>query len=728
MRRRLLTLVILILISNPVIFSQNNPNTYQSDTSHVNSLIESAGKILYVYPDSVRKYLDTIGDISKKIEYEYGIYKYYNLSGIVYGILQEQKKAIDSYRKGLQSIDSDNFPRRRAIFLSNIGLEYWRMYQLDSAAYYYDSTIRYSEKHGIIDLVHKSLFDLGNIYLDKQNYVAAAKNYFSAREGLTKDSDSIVLTVLYGSIGVLYTQVGNFDLALENYQYAIEYDKLVDRVNNLSNTYNNIGQLYFNNRLYDSAIHYYKLSVKYALPHTKRDIEMVTNVNKGNVFIERNLYDSAYYYYNLAYSDSLLHYYPDRMTAVLINLGVYYNFKKDYKNAKKFLNRGILMADSLSLHSYKVIGLQKLYQIDSIFSDNEALMKNLREYYRTVDSVNFSSDRQKIASLEFEKYLVQQKYDNELLITENKLKNKLISNQKILLWVFIFAIAFMIIAIVLLFNGRRRRNILLEQLSEKNKELINANEELITTNEILHNQREELNHLNLTKDKFFRIIGHDLKSPFNVLLGLLQLMDEEWDQIDDSEKRKHIHALYGSSKNTYKLLEDILTWGRSQQGLLEYKPDSFRIVPHLEEIRNLFKAQLANKEIDLVIDITNDFEVHTDIRYFIHIIQNLLNNAIKFSHRGGEVTISAKAKGKEKIICVTDNGIGIPENKLEKIFDLDSDFGRLGTEKEESTGMGLILCKEYADLIGAHFNVESIEQNLEENKTGMSSFCLILNK
>ena len=212
------------------------------------------------------------------------------------------------------------------------------------------------------------------------------------------------------------------------------------------------------------------------------------------------------------------------------------------------------------------------------------------------------------------------------------------------------------------------------------------------------------------------------------MLGLLQLMDEDWNLINDKEKKDHIHNLYLSSKKTYELLEDLLLWGRAQRGLLEYKPEKFNIYDNVIPIVDLFQSQLNQKKQSVTIDISKEIVIKTDPRYFIQILQNLVNNAIKFTPIDWKITITAIEDKKKISVCIVDTGIGIPEDKIPTIFNIDDDFNRPGTENEKSTGMGLILCKEYASLIGAKLSVSSIEQNIEHGIVGTSSFCLSLRK
>jgi signal transduction histidine kinase len=199
----------------------------------------------------------------------------------------------------------------------------------------------------------------------------------------------------------------------------------------------------------------------------------------------------------------------------------------------------------------------------------------------------------------------------------------------------------------------------------------------------------------------------------------LEILDLDWDEISDEMKHEHIKMLFVSSEKNYHLLEDMLNWGKAQQGLIKCKPESFLLLPTINEVAELFNAQIKNKKLELKIEIPPEAKLNTDQRLFAQIIQNLVDNAIKYTPHGGHVLINFKVVDGAKMLCLEDTGIGIPENKIASIFDLDSDFNRPGTDNEKSTGMGLILSKEYAHLLGATLTVQSKEG-------AGSTFCLLL--
>jgi signal transduction histidine kinase len=270
--------------------------------------------------------------------------------------------------------------------------------------------------------------------------------------------------------------------------------------------------------------------------------------------------------------------------------------------------------------------------------------------------------------------------------------------------------------------ARLRRKKLLNQLSEKHHDLILMNEELKVTNETLTEQQEQLKELNITKDKFFSILGHDLKSPFNGLLGMLDLLDKQWDTLGNNEKHGYIHSLLKSSEKTYQLLEDMLIWGKAQQGLIKYQPETFLLRSKITLIIDYYNPQIFNKKLVVNTEIPADLQLTSDPNLITRIVQNLLHNAIKYTPSGGKITITSKIDKTEQLcLCVSDTGIGIPDNKIANIFGLDCDFNRPGTNNEKSSGMGLILIREYAEIIGGTLTVSSTEGK-------GSTFCLCLKK
>jgi signal transduction histidine kinase len=225
----------------------------------------------------------------------------------------------------------------------------------------------------------------------------------------------------------------------------------------------------------------------------------------------------------------------------------------------------------------------------------------------------------------------------------------------------------------------------------------------------LKENEKQLRELNSTKDKFFSIIAHDLKSPFNSLLGFTDLFLENYDSFDDEERKLIIESLNNSSKKTYLLLENLLTWSCSQTGSIEFSPEEIQIKTLIHEVISLSQPAAENKSIGLFDKTDADIFVYADKNMLQTVFRNLITNAIKFTRKEGIVIISANKPNKQGFveISVSDTGIGIPDTIIDDLFLIDKNISTPGTEKEQGTGLGLILCKEFVEKQGGEISVES---------------------
>lgn len=223
----------------------------------------------------------------------------------------------------------------------------------------------------------------------------------------------------------------------------------------------------------------------------------------------------------------------------------------------------------------------------------------------------------------------------------------------------------------------------------------------------LNRTKEKLREANATKDKFFSIIAHDLKNPFNAVLGLTNLLIDQYDSFDDDKKKSLIQDICQSSEQGYKLLENLLDWSRMQTGKVEWRPDEIDLYTYTFENISFLKSNADNKKIKLLSSINKGVTVYADPNMVTMIIRNLLSNAIKFTKENGEVRISSESIGSYEEITVTDTGVGIKEDNTKKLFRIDIHHSTLGTLKEVGTGLGLILCKEFAERNGGKIWVES---------------------
>ena len=224
----------------------------------------------------------------------------------------------------------------------------------------------------------------------------------------------------------------------------------------------------------------------------------------------------------------------------------------------------------------------------------------------------------------------------------------------------------------------------------------------------IHSQSRELIELNATKDKFFSIIAHDLRGPLGSFMVLTEMMADESQYLTPDETKDFMQDLKYTSRNIFNLLENLLEWSRMQRGQTAFKPQKLNLSDIVTDCVKLMAESARKKTVTIHVAIAAGLEVFADINMLQCIIRNLVSNAIKFTHRGGSIRISAKPATKGLIeIAVQDNGIGIKPEMVENLFRHDINSSRKGTDDEPSTGLGLLLCKDFVEKHGGKISVES---------------------
>jgi len=218
-----------------------------------------------------------------------------------------------------------------------------------------------------------------------------------------------------------------------------------------------------------------------------------------------------------------------------------------------------------------------------------------------------------------------------------------------------------------------------------------------------------LHRLNADKDRFISILGHDLKSPFNNILGFSEILTDEIDSLNKDEIKDIAKNIHNSARITNKLLEDILMWARAQQDKIPFKPRILSFKAICINILEILKPNADAKNITINYSTPDHLNVFADIDMLKTILRNLVSNAIKFTNNGGAIKIDAEESSGNVTISVSDNGIGIKPDNLAKLFDISQGQTTKGTAEETGTGLGLLLCKEFVEKHGGTIWVVSEE-------------------
>ncbi len=247
-------------------------------------------------------------------------------------------------------------------------------------------------------------------------------------------------------------------------------------------------------------------------------------------------------------------------------------------------------------------------------------------------------------------------------------------------------------------NGKPQIHIIIHDITDRTK----ASRELNLSS-------QKLSDANATKSKFFNIIAHDLKDPFNAILGFSSLLYDEFDRYTEKEKKYFIHQINSATQGTYKLLENLLQWSRSQSGKIEYNPEQIDFCNVANNTVSSLKTQADQKSIKLHSSIPFGSMVYACENMVTTVLRNLIANAVKFTPRGGQIMLtSRKSKGFLQV-DVRDTGVGIRADQMEKLFRIDAQYKTPGTENEKGSGLGLILCREFVEKNGGKIWAESME-------------------
>jgi PAS domain S-box-containing protein len=235
---------------------------------------------------------------------------------------------------------------------------------------------------------------------------------------------------------------------------------------------------------------------------------------------------------------------------------------------------------------------------------------------------------------------------------------------------------------------------------------MNITDRIAAVQEIKH-KNEELQKLNAEKDKFFSIIAHDLKTPFNSIIGfseilVKQVMERNFEGIED-----YSNIILNSSQRAMNLLMNLMEWSRSQTGRMEFSPQYLDIDVLINDATELLSEVAHQKSIAISRELPRNIRVFVDKAMIDTLLRNLISNAIKFTNPGGTIVVSAEQKQDEVMVTVSDNGVGINTDAMGKLFRIEESYSTKGTQNEQGTGLGLILCKEFIEKHGGEIWAES---------------------
>jgi signal transduction histidine kinase len=505
-----------------------------------------------------------------------------------------------------------------------------------------------------------ALSSKGRIFIDLGDYEDALDNLLEALKILEELKDFISASHIHNNLGLVHWNCEDYEKALDEFTKSLHIKDEYGDKRGTARTLNNIGNVYKTLGESDKALENYEGSLKIDEELcNKRGMAACLN-NIGTIYKDKKDYAKALDYYSR--SLELKKEIGDKQGIAnsYLNFGIVYSRLGEFDKALKYYFDGLKIAGEEDI---KPVKKNLYYSFAELYASKGEFRKGYE--YLTL----YMDEKEKIFNDDvFKRFSeIQLKYEIEKTEKENELL--------------------------------RQRNEIqrLELETQKN-----------------------LKELNATKDKFFSIIAHDLKSPFAVMTSFLNIL-KKTDNYEKDAVMELVNEMDKTVIASMNLLENLLEWSRTQTGRIDYAPSVLNLPAVLNEVFKLLKGNAAAKKIKLINKIDSSHRVFADKNMLNTIIRNLISNAIKFSYTGGKITVSSADNGKEIEICVKDEGTGIEPDLAENIFSVITKTKTLGTAGEKGTGIGLILCKEFTERNGGKISVKS-----EPGKG--STFCFTMPK
>jgi signal transduction histidine kinase/Tfp pilus assembly protein PilF len=654
---------------------------------------------------------------------------------------------------------------------SLISLSWWvKSTDPDLALDYAQEALELSASLGLKERSARAMNNIGVIYWQKGFFQEAMDYLFEAYHVYREVGDSIGIARTHGNMGLIFADQGHYDKALEYYLVARAIYEMAGNLTGLAPVFNNIGLVYQSQGDYAEAEAYHlrSLEIKESLGDRKGIAFSLNNLG----LVRQNLgdFDNALEYFNgsLAIRESL----PDaREIAITVgNIGYLFLLIGETDQALPHFSRALDIYSAINDQSglaktYNHLGRAMMalgrtqaalqYFENSLgYAQNVGLPRliadNLKDFslamadinnYRAAydfqkrylslrDSIYDEEARRRVIELQLMYDRERKEGEIELLKKNNEIGQLNLEKQRILRNYLLLVVALIVGLLVLLLNRYLYITKINRMLREQKEEIFSTNRKLQELNRHLMEQKQKVEELNLklnaansklsvsekhliatnaTKDKFFSIISHDLRNPFASIVSFSRILKRDIGSLNKQELQELVAELDKSVLKISNLLENLLQWSRSQSGKMQHFPENIAVYEVVRENMNLFSATARGKGIEITDQVSPQVYVLADRNMLDTVIRNLLSNALKYTDKGGKVSIGSELSDGMVCVTVTDTGTGIPEQDQEKLFRPDAFYSTYGTRDEKGSGLGLMLCREFVEKLGGKIWFESKE-------------------
>ena len=539
----------------------------------------------------------------------------------------------------------------------------------------------------------------GKNYLSEGKLNLALQCYVEAFQLSERLNDQLLYAETASHLGGLYLQMEQYNKALEYDKKALTYRNNLNNPDGIAKSYNNIGKAFIKLRQPDSALYYFSQSLAFCekINYKKGTVKALTNI--GKLYSEQGRNSRAMELLTRAFTISNQAGYNIGIAESSLALA---NIYRNSRQIGKAIDHYQLSLSKVGTTDYDEMlegiysGLFECYS--SVNDYRSALQYHISLLGIEKKLLNVENRRQ-LALLNIAFDMERKDKDNQMLRTDNQVKELLIKRKNALMWLIVVALSFTIVLCVTIYNrlhAKKKANRLLEELNHK---ITNQNNELAALN-------EELEKANREKDKLFSIISHELRNPLYWFQNLAEVLSKKFMEMPADKVQKSLSALDESAKNAFHLMDNLLQWSRSKLNRIHPKRAPQPLFELVSDTADMYQTILRYKELEFYNDIARDLIVYADADLLCCVIRNLISNAIKYTPSRGTISIACREADDLITVVVSDSGTGIPDADLYRVFD-DHLVSVPGLLEEKGSGLGLKLCKEFVELNGGSIWVKS---------------------
>jgi signal transduction histidine kinase len=602
----------------------------------------------------------------------------------------------------LTNKNSNNLKNQIAESIAAIGKAYRADNEFQQAIHYYTKAVEVFKEIGNKEDVSILYNWIGYSYINIYAEDKAIEFYLKSLEICKEIGNESSMAMNYLDIGNLYYQQEHFQNAKKYFQDALTiYEKLEDTLS-IASSYINLGNAFSDNMEYDIGIDYYKQSlIIYQQAHDNYGV--ATNYNNlGDVYLQTGKYILAEDYFLKAIEIGIELDENELLGVVYVNMADLNSQLKNHNQVIDYAKKSLKISSGTGMMDVELTNLKFLADAYEALGNEAEALVFLKRHNVLRDTLLINDKAKKVQLFNALNELDKSQYTISDLSTKNEIAELKIATEKKISYYLIIAIAIFAFLLIVLINQQTSKKKAYNLLEFRNYQINKMNDEI-------QEQRDYLNQLNKTKDRFFSIIAHDLKNPFNSIKGFTELLIDNNDEYDQEKQLKFLRIIKESTNKASVLLNNLLIWANSQSGNLNYTPKRIELVKHVLDVVSLLEIQAIKKEIDIYNNIDHNLSVLADENMLNTILRNLISNAIKFTKQQGEIKILSEINENMVEITVKDNGVGISEKDIETLFNLDEKNTNVGTANEQGSGLGLILCKDFIEKNGGKIWVKSVE-------------------